>query len=308
MDTDTDPRADLNFRRIAQAISWIAANRQDQPDVARMAAAVELSEAHFSRLFRRWAGISPQRYLAHLTLGDARQRLGENSTVEQAAWASGLSGSARLHDLFVRIDAVSPGEFRRGGEGLALRFAFAATRFGDALLARGSRGIVALRFGSADARDARLAQLQGEWPNARFEPDPALASEIAVMLEGGSSSPGGAARQQPVDVLLRGTPFQHKVWQALLDIGAGDTLSYGELAQRIGKPGAARAVGSAVGANPVAVLIPCHRVLRGDGQPGGYRWGVDRKHALLAWERCAGLGGGRPAMLSSQAPQPVGPS
>lgn len=279
-----------DYERIADAIEWIGAHRHERPDVGAMAAAAGLSASRFSRLFRRWAGISPQRYLAHVTLADARAALAGDATVEEAAWESGLSGPGRLHDLFVAIDAVTPGEFRRGGDGLKFGYGFAPSPFGDALIVRGDRGIVALRLGEPADRDGRLAQVRAEWPGAVFAPLDDPAREVAALFE-----PSGGR----VELLLVGTPFQHKVWQALVATEPGETLSYAQLAERIGRPGSARAVGGAVGANPVAIVIPCHRVLRADGGLGGYRWGEARKRAVLAWEHCGVLAGAESGVLSS---------
>ncbi|MEO0615015.1 MAG: methylated-DNA--[protein]-cysteine S-methyltransferase [Pseudomonadota bacterium] len=282
-----------DYDRIADAIAWIAAHRRERPDVTDMARASGLSPSQFSRVFRRWAGISPQRYLAHLTLADARDALRRDATVEAAAWESGLSGPGRLHDLFVAIDAVTPGEFRRGGEGLTLEWAFGPTPFGDALLVRSTRGIVALRLGDPEDREHRLEKLRDAWPGADFTPMADGATAIAALFEPSRSR---------VDLLLVGTPFQHKVWQALVALEPGETVSYATLAERIGQPGSARAVGAAVGANGVAVLIPCHRVLRADGGLGGYRWGPERKRVVLAWEQCRGLAAAESGVLSSAAP------
>ena len=279
-----------DYDRIAEAIEWIGAHRHERPDVGAMAAAAGLSASRFSRLFRRWAGISPQRYLAHVTLADARAALAGDATVEEAAWQSGLSGPGRLHDLFVAIDAVTPGEFRRGGEGLELGYGFAPSPFGDALIVRGARGLVALRRGDPADREARLAEVRAEWPGATFAPLADPARDVAALFE-----PSG----ERAELLLVGTPFQHKVWEALVALAPGETVSYAELAERIGRPGAARAVGGAVGANPVAIVIPCHRVLRADGRLGGYRWGEARKRAVLAWERCGLLAGSESGVLSS---------
>ncbi|MEL7373779.1 MAG: methylated-DNA--[protein]-cysteine S-methyltransferase, partial [Pseudomonadota bacterium] len=290
---DTEAVTHRDYDRIADAIAWIAAHRRERPDVADMAGAAGLSSSQFSRLFRRWAGISPQRYLAHLTLADARDALRRDATVEAAAWETGLSGPGRLHDLFVAIDAVTPGEFRRGGEGLTLQWAFGPTPFGDALLVRSLRGIVALRLGDAAQREQRLADLRGEWPGAVFEPMSDGAAAVATVFE---------PSQSRIDVLLVGTPFQHKVWQALVALEPGETVSYATLAERIGQPGSARAVGGAVGANSVAILIPCHRVLRADGGLGGYRWGPERKRVVLAWEQCRGLAAEESGVLSSATP------
>ena len=191
------------------------------------------------------------------------------------------------------IDAVTPGEFRRGGEGLTLEWAFGPTPFGDALLACSPRGIVALRLGDRAQREQRLADLRAEWPGAVFEPMSDGAAAVAAVFEPGQSR---------VDLLLVGTPFQHKVWQALVALEPGETVSYATLAARIGQPGSARAVGGAVGANSVAILIPCHRVLRADGGLGGYRWGPERKRVVLAWEQCRGLAAAESEVLSSTTP------
>ncbi|MEL7451134.1 MAG: methylated-DNA--[protein]-cysteine S-methyltransferase [Pseudomonadota bacterium] len=282
-----------DYDRIADAITWIAEHRRARPEVADMSRAAGLSPSQFSRLFRRWAGISPQRYLAHLTLADARDALRRDATVEAAAWETGLSGPGRLHDLFVSIDAVTPGEFRRGGTGLTLEWAFGPTPFGDALLARSTRGIVALRLGAPEHREQRLGELRAEWPGAVFEPIADGAAAVADVF---------APDPSRIDLLLVGTPFQHKVWQALVALEPGETVSYATLAERIGQPGAARAVGGAVGANAVAVIIPCHRVLRADGGLGGYRWGPERKRVVLAWEHCRRLAAAESGVLSSATP------
>ncbi|MFK8052078.1 MAG: methylated-DNA--[protein]-cysteine S-methyltransferase [Woeseiaceae bacterium] len=271
----------LDYQRIAAAITWIAEHRQAQPSVTEMASAAGLSESHFSRLFRRWANISPQRYLAALTLSDARASLRSGNTVESAAWESGLSGAGRLHDLFVRIDAVSPGEFKHWGKGLQLHYGFANSLFGDALLVESERGIVSLSLGDEHEREHRLAAVSQQWPDATLSQSSIASAKIAGLFD-----PMQRARTDTVSVVLAGSEFQHKVWSALLDIASGETETYGELAARIGRPGASRAVGSAVGRNTAAVLIPCHRVLRAGGQTGGYRWGETRKRMALTWEQC----------------------
>lgn len=281
---DADQTEARDYRRIERAIAWIEAHRREQPTVADMAKAANLSDAHFSRLFTRWAGISPQRYLASLTLAEARFALSRQASVEMAADYAGLSGAGRLHDLFVRIDAVSPGEFKRLGDGVEFRYAFAQSAFGDAMLVESPRGIVSLSLDQSGHRSARLAACQTEWPNALLRHDAQLAVRIGQLLD-----PVAHRLQETITVTLAGTPFQHKVWQALLQLPMGATCSYAELAGAIGKPGAARAVGSAVGKNAVAVLIPCHRVLRVGGALGGYRWGASHKRLLLAWESCQRL-------------------
>lgn len=286
MNTSAETRLTVDYERIAMAIEWIAAHRKQQPTIAQMATASAMSEAHFSRLFRRWAGISPQRYLASLTLNDARLRLRENATVEEAAWSTGLSGSGRLHDLFVRIDSVSPGEFKRWGDGLALRYTFADSPFGEVMLVMSERGIVSLTLADAGQQKDRLQAFEAAWPRAMLHADKGLADFAADLFQ-----PRSERDDMQIAVVLSGSPFQHKVWQALLDVSPGETISYGTVAERIGHPGASRAVGSAVGQNAVAMLIPCHRVLRADGEIGGYRWGVSRKRVALAWEQCQRLRG-----------------
>jgi AraC family transcriptional regulator of adaptative response/methylated-DNA-[protein]-cysteine methyltransferase len=268
-----------DYARMARVIGWMAAHHQAQPSVGEVAAVAGLSEAHFSRLFRRWAGISPRRYIAELTLGDAKAALRSSSSVEAAAWDSGLSGPGRLHDLFVSLEAMTPGQYRARGRGLELGFGFGATPFGDAMMVRSERGIVALRFVTGRGRDEDIAALRDAWPHAMLEPDAGIAQAIGELFS--PVAPRGGVRLAPP-----GTAFQHQVWRALLDLASGAATSYGDIARAVGRPGASRAVGSAVGANPVAWLIPCHRVLRASGELGGYRWGQDRKRMMLAWERC----------------------
>ena len=267
-----------SYRRIEKVISHIDRHHERQPDLGELARVAGLSVFHFSREFRRWAGLSPTRYLRTLSLSAAKRELNERGSVLTAAWAAGLSGGGRLHDLFVQFDAVTPGEYKAGGAGMDLRYGFAASPFGRILAANSARGLAYLAF--VDGSDERaLAELTRRWPRARLERDDAAAAQVARQAFSGE---GGRIRLAPV-----GTNFQVKVWQALLELGSRGPTSYGELAAAIGSPGASRAVGQAVGANPVAWLIPCHRVLRRDGELGGYHWGVERKRAMLAWEHAA---------------------
>lgn len=267
-----------SYRRIEKVISHIDRHHERQPDLGELAKVAGLSVFHFSREFRRWAGLSPTRYLRTLSLSAAKRELNERGSVLTAAWAAGLSGGGRLHDLFVQFDAVTPGEYKAGGAGMELRYGFASSPFGRVLAANSARGLAYLAF--VDGSDERaLAELSRRWPRASLERDDAAAAQVARQAFSGQ---GGRIRLAPV-----GTNFQVKVWQALLELGSRGPTSYGELAAAIGSPGACRAVGQAVGANPVAWLIPCHRVLRRDGELGGYHWGVERKRAMLAWEHAA---------------------
>ena len=277
-----------SYRRIEKVISHIDRHHERQPGLPELARVAGLSVFHFSREFRRWAGLSPTRYLRTLSLAAAKRELDGRGSVLAAAWAAGLSGGGRLHDLFVQFDAVTPGEYKAGGAGLALRAGFAESPFGRILAATSDRGLAWLAF--SDGSDAAaLAELKRRWPRAEISRDDAGAARIARQA---FAEQGGRIVLAPV-----GTNFQVKVWQALLELGSRGPTSYGEIAAAIGSPGAARAVGQAVGANPVAWLIPCHRVLRMSGEIGGYHWGVERKRAMLAWEHAVSLRNGGDAPL-----------
>jgi len=267
-----------SYRRIEKVITHIDRHHERQPDLGELARVAGLSVFHFSREFRRWAGLSPTRYLRTLSLAAAKRELDGRGSVLTAAWAAGLSGGGRLHDLFVQFDAVTPGEYKAAGNGLRLEYGYADSPFGRIIAATSDRGLAYLAF--ADGSDARgLAELERRWPRAVLARNDAATMRLARQI---FSDRGGRIVLAPV-----GTNFQVKVWQALLELGSHGPTSYGELAAAIGSPGASRAVGQAVGANPVAWLIPCHRVLHRDGGLGGYHWGVERKRAMLAWEHAA---------------------
>ncbi|MGE4220119.1 MAG: bifunctional transcriptional activator/DNA repair enzyme AdaA [Alphaproteobacteria bacterium] len=265
-----------DYARIGHAIDWLSAHYLDQPQLADVAAAAGLSEAHLQRLFSRYVGVSPKKFVQYLTLDFAKERLGASESVLDAALDAGLSGPGRLHDLFVGIEAMSPGEWKARGEGLIIRYGWHPSPFGDCLLMATERGLCGLAFALDTGRAATLADLSAGWERAQLVEDATATLRYAERAFGGS---GGR-----LDLVLRGTPFQLKVWEALLRIPPGALVTYEGLAARIGKPGAARAVAGAVGANPVSWLIPCHRVIRGSGIITGYRWGPARKRALLAWE------------------------
>ena len=269
-----------DFRRIARSIRFIDAHYREQPRLAAIASHAGLSEFHFNRLFRRWAGVTPRQYLAHVTARAARGVLGGAASVLEASYAVGLSGPGRLHDLLVTLDAVTPGELKALGAGLEIRYGFTPTPFGTALIASTARGICRLGFHDRGSERAAARALAAEWSRARLVRSDASARTVAAGIFGAEGAPPAA----PLRLAVRGTNFQLKVWQALLEVGAHGPTTYAEVALAAGVPGAERAVGNAVGANPVAWLIPCHNVLRTDGSLGGYRWGEERKRAMLIFQ------------------------
>ncbi len=279
MNTHTRPAPARDFRRIARAIEFIAERFQDQPALEDIAAAAGMSEYHFARVFRAWAGISPKQFVQRLSLEAAKQALDAGDSVLQAALDAGLSGPGRLHDLFVSLEAVTPGEFKSRGAGLTFRHGDAQTPFGRARIATTARGTAFLGFAGTDGSVAGWDDFRATWREATWQRDDAAAQDVARIVWGVAR---GARRR--LALWVHGTNFQIQVWQALLEQAGHSTISYEGLATAIGQPQAARAVGTAVGSNPVAWLIPCHHVLRKNGALGGYRWGLERKRAMLAWE------------------------
>ena len=269
-----------DYRRIEKAIQFLAENYHHQPSLDEVARNVKLSEYHFQRLFRRWAGISPKRLVQFLTLEHAKKVLEESRSVLDAAYDAGLSSPSRLHDLFVNAEAMTPGEFKTKGAGLKISFGFHPSPFGECLLAATERGICGLGFVSEGGRLQALEDFKRRWPAAEFqENSQKTRSYIDTIF-----SPKKRKGANPVKLLLMGTNFQIKVWEALLRIPPGSMVCYEDLARRLGKPSAVRAVGSAVGRNPISFLIPCHRAIRKMGITGDYHWGSARKKAILAWE------------------------
>ncbi len=279
-DTFVDSR---DFARIAKAIRFVDGHFREQPRLATIAAKAGLSEFHFNRLFRRWAGVTPKQYLSHVTAREARGEIASRSSVLDAAYAVGLSGPGRLHDLIVTLDAVTPGELKSRGRGITLHYGFSKTPFGEALFAVTPRGLCHLAFVDTDEREKAVSALSDRWRNATLVPDDARAQEFANRIWNSAAPPGA-----PLSLNVAGTNFQLKVWHALLDVGAHGRTTYSDLAASMGEEGSARAVGNAVGANPIAWLIPCHNVLRRDGTLGGYHWGEDRKRAILVWDSLSG--------------------
>ena len=266
-----------DFARVAAAIRYLGEHREQRPTLTDVARHVGLSNFHFNRMFRRWAGVTPKQYLDVLNGHAALQALRSRDSVLDAALETGLSGPGRLHDLMIELEAATPGELRGRGRGLEVTWGQSDSPFGTLAMAETSRGICHLSF-----EDRKLAEpppaLRERWPLARFVREDGRARAIAERLHGHGD------RDAPLRVRVAGSNFQIRVWRALLERGAHETLTYGELARALKMPKAARAVGNAVGANPIAWLIPCHHVLRENGALGGYRWGVDRKRAMLAWE------------------------
>jgi len=273
-------QATLDYTRIERALHFLNANHLRRPALDEIAAHVHLSPFHFERLFQRWAGTSPKRFLQYLTKEHAKALLRNSKSLLAAAYESGLSGGGRLHDLFVSCEAVTPGEYKLRGESVTMQYGFHPTSFGECLLAKTERGVCALRFLTTSSKQAALRELRDEWPAARFVKDDDETGEICRYIF--KTAPED--ERTPFHLHLRGTNFQLKVWQALLSIPAGHLTNYSDLAATIGTPKAQRAVGSAVGENPIAYLIPCHRVIRNLGVIGDYRWGHERKQAMIGWE------------------------
>lgn len=268
-----------DYERIAQAISFINEHVKSQPTLNEIAAHLHMSQYHFQRLFGRWTGVTPKRYLQTLTVERAKKLLLESQSLLEISESLGLSSGSRLYDHFVTLEAVTPGEYRNGGVGLVIQWAVHDTPFGPAFIAATPKGICRFAFVDYSAIDQLKSELLRQWPQAEFRES---KQEIRPLLENmfdAIEKPNG-----PLSLHVSGTNFQVSVWRALLDIPSGTVTSYKQVANRIGRPRAARAVGTAIGANPIALLIPCHRVIQQSGNLGGYHWGKTRMHAIHAWE------------------------
>lgn len=276
-----DGTAGANYARVERAIGFLVAERRGHPSLAQVAASVGLSEFHFQRIFERWAGVTPKRFAQLLTLDEGKRLLRETRSLLEASLELGLSGPSRLHDLFVRIERMTPGEYKDAARGLVIRWAVDETPLGPAVFSATERGLCGLSFVGETPLDEVESQLRAMWPEAKLVQDPAglgaYAAELRARLEG--------CGERPLSLLLRGTPLQLKVWEALVHIPRGQILAYSDVAKLAGQPRAVRAVASAVAANPVACLVPCHRVIQATGAFGQYRWGPSRKAALLGLER-----------------------
>jgi AraC family transcriptional regulator of adaptative response/methylated-DNA-[protein]-cysteine methyltransferase len=270
----------MHYSTIASAIEFLTANAKKQPSLEEVAAHVHMSPYHFQRIFTEWAGVSPKKFLQFLTVNYAKQLLASNKQISlfNAADEAGLSGTGRLHDLFVKIESMTPAEFREGGRNLHINYAFSECAFGRYIAAATDRGICHVAFVDSDEKNA-IDELQNNWPEATLHENPTVFHEVVSRFFTAS-----LMRDEQISLHLQGTPFQLKVWEALLQIPEGQITTYGKLASAVGNPTASRAVGSAIGRNPVAYLIPCHRVIRNAGIIGDFRWGTPRKKAMIAWE------------------------
>ncbi|MCA3563146.1 MAG: bifunctional helix-turn-helix domain-containing protein/methylated-DNA--[protein]-cysteine S-methyltransferase [Methylocystis sp.] len=283
-----------DYDRVRRALEYITARWRNQPGLDDVAAHVGLSPSHFHHLFRRFAGITPKAFLQAITLDHAKALLKDSASVLDATYEVGLSGPSRLHDLFVTHEAMSPGEWKAGGEGLTLLYGYAQSPFGEALAVMTDRGLAGLGWvdeklapgkagdsgKAAGGRAGAMADMVRRWPNARFVEKQALADRTIQRI----FEPGHWKHNQPLNIVMLGSDFEVRVWQALLKIPMGRATTYGDVAKHIGKPTAARAVGAAVGRNPISFVVPCHRVLGSSGALTGYHWGLTRKQAILGWE------------------------
>ncbi len=272
-----DEQSSYHYQVMARAIEQVDGLGQ-HASLEDLARAMDMSPAHFQRVFSKWAGVSPKRFQQYLTLGYAKSLLKERFSTLETAQATGLSGTGRLHDLFLRWEAMSPGDYAKGGRGLVVYWGWFDSPFGPALVTGTERGICGIAFGAETGEEAAFQDLVSRWPNAEFVEDP-IALRPWVQQAFGLHAGG-----DPVPIYLMGAPFQIKVWEALMRIPSGYVTSYSEIADSIGHPNAHRAVGTAVGRNPISFLIPCHRALRKSGGLGGYHWGLPVKRAILAWE------------------------
>jgi AraC family transcriptional regulator of adaptative response/methylated-DNA-[protein]-cysteine methyltransferase len=288
-----------DYIRVESALAYLAENRQTQPSLVEVAEHVGLSEHHLQRLFTRWAGISPKRFLQFQNIENAKALLRDSRSVLDTTYSTGLSSGGRLHDLFVTLEAVTPGEFKSGGVGLTIRTGFHDSPFGECLIGVTDRGICGLSFVVGGDQAGAMAELESHWPGATFVDDPRTTRltvrKVFAAWDGGEPQPTSgegatAGSPTPLSLLVRGTNFQVRVWQALLRIPPGAVATYEDVASIVGRVGATRAVGSAIARNPVAYLIPCHRVIRKTGAFGGYHWGAARKVALLLRETAVPYG------------------
>lgn len=273
----TEEKNHINYQRIEQAIQYLQQNFQRQPELEEVADKVHLSPFHFQRIFTEWAGISPKRFLQYLTTGYLKEKLQKSRNIEEAAAAAGLSSQSRVYDLFTTLEAVTPAEYKQRGSGIRIDYGFHATPFGNCLIGITQRGICWLSFIASDEDGlTALEEMKTSWYNSTFRKDQLLTKDFTDRIF--------SSVTEKLHLFVKGTNFQVKVWEALLRIPAGGLTTYQDIARRINSPKALQAVGSAVGSNTVAYLIPCHRVIRKDGILGEYRWNSIRKKTMIGWE------------------------
>jgi AraC family transcriptional regulator of adaptative response/methylated-DNA-[protein]-cysteine methyltransferase len=281
--TPTRAETVRDYDRVRRAIAFLTQTWAEQPGLDQLAAHLGLEPTQCQKLFKRWCGLSPKEFVQAITVDHARALLKGSASVLDAAFEVGLSGAGRLHDLFVSHEAMTPGDYKRRGEGLELAYGFHASPFGEALLIATERGLAGLAFvdeDKAQTRDDALADMRGRWPRAHFVDAPERTAPLARLI----FNPSDWGRERPVRLVLIGTDFEVQVWETLLRIPMGRAVRYGDIACHLGRPSAARAVGAAVGRNPLSFVVPCHRVLGADGSLTGYHWGLTRKRALIGWE------------------------
>ena len=269
-----------DYDRVRRAIAFISKHWRRHPSLDEIAGHVGLSVSHFHHLFRRWAGITPKAFLQAVTLDRARTMLKDSASILDATYDLGLSGPGRLHDLFVTHEAMTPGEFRTGGAGLTMHYGFHASPFGLALIMLAPLGLAGVAFADPGEEAAALADMTRRWPNAQFREDSARTAPYAARI----FDPAEWNADRPLNIVMIGTDFEVRVWKTLLKIPMGCATTYSDIASHIGNPKAARAVGAAVGKNPMSFVVPCHRVLGRSGALTGYHWGLTRKQAMLGWE------------------------
>lgn len=271
-------QSNIHYNRIAEAIEYISSNFRLQPNLDEVAAQVHLSPAHFQRLFTEWAGTSPKKFLQYISVEHAKKILEkERATLFDTAYETGLSSTSRLHDLFVNIEGMTPAEYKNGGKNLSINYSFAQSPFGSLIVASTAKGVCYMAF--EEEEDKALNNLKSKFPNAAFRQMLDLTQQNALFIFQNDWS-----KLPEIKLHLKGTDFQLKVWETLLKIPMGQLSTYGSIAGSIGNPKASRAVGTAIGHNPVAFLIPCHRVIQSTGMFGGYMWGATRKTAIIGWE------------------------
>jgi AraC family transcriptional regulator, regulatory protein of adaptative response / methylated-DNA-[protein]-cysteine methyltransferase len=286
--------APSDYAYVKKALSFISENWREQPSLETIAAEVKLSPSHLQRVFTRWAGLSPKAFLQALTLDHARAMLRDSATILDTSYEVGLSGPGRLHDLFITHEGMTPGSYKAQGQGLAICYGFHPSPFGIALVMVAEQGLAGLAFADEGEERKVLADMMSRWPNARYLEDSAMTAPFATRI----FNPAAWSPRRPLRVVMIGTDFEIRVWETLLRIPIGKASTYSDIAAHLEKPKAARAVGAAVGKNPVSFVVPCHRVLGKAGGLCGYHWGLTRKRAILGWE--AGLLSRAPGMIELQ--------